>query len=213
MKYIKTYEAHGGTASTDDLIKFHKTLMGGVNELINLDKKWNFIGRRTQNNPTDPESSIVKVDEAIKKYILTPKFRAEVLSKYKVDIPTKIYLQYKNSRKSEYHHKWTWEMKDALLERERHFQITVEIETPIDEDFQSDNTVVTLWLHIIPNNRRKNYFEMYNRRITQDKEQNMYILIDMIQQFGEQMQQDFKIPVKLSKAKKIGNLRLDDQQQ
>src|ERR1700761_1914247 len=116
MKYIKTYEAHGGTASTDDLMKFHKKLMGGVNDLMKLDKKWNFIGRRVQGKTDGP---IVTVDNAIKEYILTPKFRAAVLSKYKVDIPTKIYLQYKNSRKMEYHHKWTWEMKDAFLEKER----------------------------------------------------------------------------------------------
>lgn len=199
MKYIKTYEAHGGTASIEDLTKFHKTLMGGIKELMDLDKKWNFIGRRTQDNPTDPESSIVKIDESIKKYILTPKFRAEVLSRYKVDIPRKIYLQYKNGKKTQYHHTWTWEMKDALLEKERHFEITIQIETPIDVDFQEDNTLVTLWLSIKPNNRRKDYFEMYNRRIKQnDNEQNMYILLDMIKQFGEQMQKDFEIPIKLS---------------
>ena len=207
MRYIKTYEAHGGTASVDDLMKFHKKLMGGINDLMKLDKKWNFIGRRIQGKT---DQSIVTVDNAIKEYILTPKFRAAVMSIYKVDIPTKIYLQYKNSRKMEYHHKWKWEMKDALLERERHFEITIEIETPIDEEYQLDNTLISLSLYIRPNNRRKDYFELYNRRITpHDNEQNMYILLDIIKQFGEQMNVDFDKPVKLSKAKRIGNLRLD----
>lgn len=214
MKYTHTYESHkGGTASVDNLMKFHGKLMNDIKKLVELDNKWDFIGRRTPDNPSDPNSNIVIIDKAIKDNILNPKFRAAVMSKYKVDIPHKIHLQYQRQRKEEYRLQWVWGMYDKFFPKERNFELTIEIDTPKDDKFQEDNTLVSIMIWIKPNNKRKDYFEMFNKKIVaNDKEQNMYILLDLIKKFGEHIEKDFYTPTKLSKAKIINKLDLRDQQ-
>jgi len=180
--------------SMDDLQRFHKKLMGNIRTHADIEKKYNFI-----------DSNLKEIKGLIDTYIFTHKFRAGVLSKYKIEVPKHTFLQ-KHSGYSQYHKVLRWDITDSIFKGRQKFIFEIQIEIPRGEEFIEDNTVVGVSIYIKPNNRRKEYFELYNNKITTDTESNLFKLADMIKKLGEQLDKDFEIPIKLSKVKKYRGL-------
>ena len=143
--------------------------------------KFDFINKK--------ETEII---ELLRTHLFTPSLRYAVLTKYKTDTPKIVNIKKKVDNSEQYHIKWNWEISNSEIEDEKNFVFNIGIEIPRDQEFMSDNTMlsVSIWIH--PVNRRKDYSEHYNNRIAyNENEENFKILSGMIIAFAEKVHKDF----------------------
>ena len=193
MKYIKKFNESfdsGNDSSMEDLNKFYKKFMNDIKDRHKLELNFNFI-----------EKNLDTIKEALDLYLFTPQFRAGVYEKYKVEVPKITYLRKKFGGASEWHHINRWSIRDKLIGGEN-FLVEIEMMIPKDKQFQDENTIVSISLYIKPANRRKEFFELYNMGVYRNQSDDNFIkFFDMLEKFGKDMNEIFKIPVKLSKKK------------
>ena len=167
MKYLKLFEDYN-----DDLKDFHKNLMNKIKTKVEIENNYGI-------------KNINEIKALIDKYILTDDIKSLIKKKYKVEIG-KTFLRKKIKRSTQYHNYIAYDIVDTILPRKQNFVIDIEIEIPIGEEF-IDNTMLSLSIYIHPQNRRKDFFELFNRRIDTDQENNYYKLGAMIQGLGKEI--------------------------
>ena len=148
--------------------------------------KYNFI-----------DENLLEIKNLLDQYLLTPKFRAGLLNRYKIELPNRVFFQKRIVPDTDSHKYLKWQINDEIAPSKRCFILNLEIEVPIEEKFRH-HAMCSISIYIKPKNRRKEFGELYNINIDTNHEDNFLKLAAMIQKIGREMNKEFEIPIKLS---------------
>jgi hypothetical protein len=131
---------------------------------------------------------INEVKQYIEKNILTQEFRNKIKEFYNIEIPPISYLR-KGYGNREYHKIYKYDLVDTIITSKEKFNFEISIEIPKDKEFRDDNTSMQMSIWISGKSRKgkskKDFFEMFNKKISTDSEFNRYTILGLIQAFGK----------------------------